>query len=136
MGVRTDVSERVRLAQADSGEQPWRAWGPYLAERAWGTACALLRCRLATGRTHQIRVHLAQAGHPLVGDPVYLRRTPAAARLLPAAQREALLAFPRQALHAATLGFRHPVTGEALSFSTPLPADLAALIAQLKCNRE
>jgi 23S rRNA pseudouridine1911/1915/1917 synthase len=104
----------------------------YRTERAWnGTACSLLRCRLLTGRTHQIRVHLAHAGHPLVGDPVYLRRIPAAARLLPPPQRDALLSFPRQALHAETLGFRHPVTGQALHFSAPPPPDLAGLLALL-----
>jgi 23S rRNA pseudouridine1911/1915/1917 synthase len=103
----------------------------YATERAWGAACALLRCRLATGRTHQIRVHLAERGHPLVGDPVYLRRTPAAARLLAEPARGALLAFPRQALHAASLGFRHPVTGAALQFSVPPPADFADLLAIL-----
>ena len=103
----------------------------YVTERAWGTACALLRCRLATGRTHQIRVHLSHIGHPLVGDPVYLRRTPAAARLLPPETRDVLLAFPRQALHAATLGFRHPVTGEPLSFVAPVPDDMAKLLMLL-----
>jgi 23S rRNA pseudouridine1911/1915/1917 synthase len=106
----------------------------YRTERGFGAACALLRCRLATGRTHQIRVHLAHAGHPLVGDPVYLRRTPAAARNLGEATREALLAFPRQALHAASLGFRHPVTGEALSFSAELPEDMAALLRLLEAS--
>ena len=70
----------------------------------------------------------------LAGDPVYLRRTPASARLLPAETRDALLAFPRQALHAATLGFRHPVSGQALSFESPLPADFAALLALLDGN--
>ncbi|UFN47934.1 RluA family pseudouridine synthase [Roseomonas sp. OT10] len=103
----------------------------YATERAWGTACSLLRCRLATGRTHQIRVHLSHIGHPLVGDPVYLRRTPAAARLLPAEARDTLLAFPRQALHAATLGFRHPVTGAPMAFSSPLPEDMAKLLMLL-----
>ncbi|MBU8545031.1 RluA family pseudouridine synthase [Roseomonas sp. ROY-5-3] len=103
----------------------------YATERAFGTGCALLRCRLATGRTHQIRVHLAHVGHPLVGDPVYLRRIPAAARNLSGPLREMLMAFPRQALHAATLGFRHPVTGEALSFSAALPPDMAGLLAAL-----
>lgn len=108
----------------------------YATEQAWAGACALLRCRLATGRTHQIRVHLSHKGHPLVGDPVYLRRTPASAKSLGATAREALLAFPRQALHAATLGFRHPVTGEALSFAAPLPPDMAALLDVLKRDGE
>ncbi len=106
----------------------------FATERAWGTGCALLRCRLATGRTHQIRVHMAHINHPLVGDPVYLRRLPAAARGLPAEAREALLAFPRQALHAETLGFRHPVSGEMLRFQAPLPPDMQALIALLDGN--
>jgi 23S rRNA pseudouridine1911/1915/1917 synthase len=96
--------------------------------RAHGTAVSLLECRLETGRTHQIRVHLAHAGHPIVGDPLYCRRLPAAARTLPADLAARLAGFPRQALHAATLGFAHPVTGEALRFETPLPADLGELV--------
>ena len=125
--------DRKRMAVVDRGKP---ATTRYLVQRAWGAAVALVECRLLTGRTHQIRVHMAHIGHPLVGDPVYLRRTPAAARLLPAATRDTLLAFPRQALHAATLGFRHPVTGQALSFSSPLPEDLAALIALLDGNSQ
>lgn len=103
----------------------------YETARAWGTACALLRCRLATGRTHQIRVHLAHIGHPLVGDPVYLRRTPASARDLPAAPRARLLDFPRQALHAALLIFTHPRTGARLTFRSEPPTDFAELIEAL-----
>ena len=99
----------------------------YRVRRVFWGAVAELECRLATGRTHQIRVHLAQAGHPLVGDPVYLRRTPAAARGLPPGLRDRLLDFPRQALHAGRLGFRHPRTGEAMLFEAPPPADLQAL---------
>ncbi|MBR0675124.1 RluA family pseudouridine synthase [Roseomonas alkaliterrae] len=124
--------DRKRMAVVERGGKP--ATTRYAVERAWGGAVALVRCRLLTGRTHQIRVHLAHIGHPLVGDPVYLRRTPAAARLLPPAPRDALLAFPRQALHAATLGFRHPVTGESLAFESPPPADFAALVALLDGN--
>nr|WP_237182349.1 RluA family pseudouridine synthase [Roseomonas marmotae] len=106
----------------------------YGTERAWGTACALLRCRLATGRTHQIRVHLAHIGHPIVGDPVYLKRMPASARSLPTLARDALLAFPRQALHAESLGFPHPVTGEILRFTAPLPEDFRMLLGLLDGN--
>jgi 23S rRNA pseudouridine1911/1915/1917 synthase len=99
--------------------------------RAYGTALSLVECRLETGRTHQIRVHLAHAGHPLVGDPVYLRRIPAGARGLPPDLLAEVTGFPRQALHAAILGFTHPVTGAALRFETPPPADLAGLLTQL-----
>ncbi|HEY4249847.1 MAG TPA: RluA family pseudouridine synthase [Roseomonas sp.] len=106
----------------------------YAVTRGYGTACALVRCKLMTGRTHQIRVQLAHIGNPLVGDPVYLRRIPAAARTLAEPVRQALLAFPRQALHAASLGFRHPVTGQQLHFETPLPADMQALVELLDGN--
>jgi len=125
-------ADRKRMAVVEQRGKP--ATTRYGVRRAWGAAAALIECRLLTGRTHQIRVHMAHIGHPLVGDPVYLRRTPAAAKLLPEAVRAALLAFPRQALHAATLGFRHPVTGEALSFQSPLPEDMRALVALLDGN--
>jgi 23S rRNA pseudouridine1911/1915/1917 synthase len=132
-----DRKRMAVLTGTDAERRGKTALTRYRTERAWGgTACALLRCRLQTGRTHQIRVHLAHAGHPLVGDPVYLRRVPAAARLLPQSERSALLAFPRQALHAATLGFRHPVSGEALHFAAPVPPDMAALLALLDGNSE
>lgn len=84
--------------------------------------CALVECRLETGRTHQVRVHLASIGHPLVGDPVYGRSHP---HLRPTLQK---LGFQRQALHAAVLGFLHPVTGERLRFESALPADMRELI--------
>ncbi|WP_338663340.1 RluA family pseudouridine synthase [Pararoseomonas sp. SCSIO 73927] len=122
-------ADRKRMAVVTRGGK--HALTHFATERAWGTACALVRCRLATGRTHQIRVHMAHIGHPLVGDPVYCRRVPAVSRGLPDASREALLAFPRQALHAQSLGFRHPVTGAPLSFSSPLPPDMAALVEAL-----
>jgi 23S rRNA pseudouridine1911/1915/1917 synthase len=67
----------------------------------------------------------------VVGDPVYLRRIPAISRALPDPQRGACLDFPRQALHAATLGFRHPATGETLRFETPLPPDFQDLVTLL-----
>jgi 23S rRNA pseudouridine1911/1915/1917 synthase len=128
-------TDRKRMGVVAKGGKP--ALTRYATERAFfGTACALLRCRLATGRTHQIRVHLAHLGHPLVGDPVYCRRVPAAARALPEPVRAGLLAFPRQALHAATLGFRHPATGEKMRFEAPLPPDLTELVARLSGNEE
>jgi 23S rRNA pseudouridine1911/1915/1917 synthase len=95
-------------------------------------AAALLDCRLETGRTHQIRVHMAHSGHGLVGDAVYGGRRRPAAGALPAAALSALVAFPRQALHAAVLGFVHPVSGQALRFETPPPPDLARLLAVLR----
>ncbi len=124
-----DPRDRKRMAVVARGGRA--ASTHYHLLRAWGAAAALLECRLESGRTHQIRVHLAARGHPLLGDPVYLRRIPAAARALPPPARQAALDFPRQALHAARLGFRHPVTGAALAFETPPPADMVALIASL-----
>ena len=100
----------------------------YRVERAFGTAAALLRLKLETGRTHQIRVHLAHINHPVMGDPVYLRRIPPAAAGLAKSAREAALAFPRQALHATSLGFRHPTSGRDLAFSAPPPPDMALLL--------
>jgi 23S rRNA pseudouridine1911/1915/1917 synthase len=124
-------TDRKRMAVVSRGGKP--AITRYHVEQAFhGTGCALLRCRLLTGRTHQIRVHLAHRNHPLIGDPVYLRRIPGAARLLPEGLRTALLGFPRQALHAATLGFRHPVSGKWLEFQAPIPPDLQGLLDALR----
>ena len=92
---------------------------------------ALVECRLETGRTHQIRVHLAHVGHGLIGDPVYGGRRKPAAKALPDAAVAAMAGFQRQALHAASLGFDHPVSGAHLSFEAPLPADMAALLDAL-----
>jgi 23S rRNA pseudouridine1911/1915/1917 synthase len=100
-------------------------------ERAFGTTASLLRCRLETGRTHQIRVHLTEIGHPLIGDPVYGTGFRTKAARLPEGARQAVAALGRQALHAATLGFDHPVTGAALRFDAPLPDDLVRLASAL-----
>ena len=103
----------------------------YRVERRYVDHAALIECRLLTGRTHQIRVHLSHAGHPLIGDPVYGTRSGrAAARLGPAGA--AISAFPRQALHARLLGFTHPATGENLRFESPLPRDMAGLLKSLE----
>jgi 23S rRNA pseudouridine1911/1915/1917 synthase len=93
---------------------------------------ALVACRLETGRTHQIRVHMAHIGHPLLGDPVYGTGFRTKAARLPAQARALLAALDRQALHAALLGFAHPVTGETLLFETALPPDLEALAQALR----
>lgn len=95
-------------------------------------AVTLVDCWLETGRTHQIRVHMAHAGHALVGDPVYGGRRKLSQKAVGEAAAEAVRAFPRQALHAATLGFVHPISGETMRFEAPLPEDMAALIAVLR----
>jgi 23S rRNA pseudouridine1911/1915/1917 synthase len=84
--------------------------------------CTLVRCRLETGRTHQIRVHLTHVGHPLVGDPTYRGRV----------GQRGPVQFGRQALHAKALGLRHPATGRTMSWSAPLPADFAGLLDELR----
>jgi len=86
---------------------------------------ALVECRLETGRTHQVRVHMASIGHALLGDPVYGRTKQAHKRVLDE------LSFTRQALHAARLGFIHPITSTALSFESAMPADMQELFSQL-----
>ncbi|HKK84058.1 MAG TPA: RluA family pseudouridine synthase [Roseovarius sp.] len=95
-------------------------------------AVSLIECWLETGRTHQIRVHMAHAGHGLIGDPVYGGRRKLPARVLSEAATETLRAFSRQALHAATLGFNHPVSGDSLRFESPMPADMASLMTVLR----
>ena len=127
-----DPRERKRMAMVARGGKP--ALTRYRALAAHQVAVSLLECRLATGRTHQIRVHLSARGHPIVGDPVYLRRIPAVARALPEVLRGALLDFPRQALHAHRLGFAHPTTGALLSFTTKVPPDMRALLDALGMN--
>jgi 23S rRNA pseudouridine1911/1915/1917 synthase len=92
---------------------------------------SLLRCRLETGRTHQIRVHLAHVGHPLLGDAVYGAGFRTKEARLPPPAREALTSLGRQALHAALLGFAHPRDGRPLRFESPVPADLQQLIDAL-----
>ncbi|WP_299736080.1 RluA family pseudouridine synthase [uncultured Roseobacter sp.] len=93
---------------------------------------ALMECWLETGRTHQIRVHMAHAGHGLVGDPTYGGKRKLAAKALSGGAHEAIRAFARQALHAAVLGFDHPISGEKMRFEAPLPEDMAALLRNLR----
>lgn len=95
------------------------------------TQVTLVECWLETGRTHQIRVHMAHAGHGLVGDQTYGGRRKLSHKALSEAARTAIAQFPRQALHAAVLGFTHPVSGQDMRFEAPLPADMAQLVETL-----
>ncbi|WP_289043560.1 RluA family pseudouridine synthase [uncultured Aliiroseovarius sp.] len=95
---------------------------------------AMIECWLETGRTHQIRVHMAHAGHGLIGDATYGGKRKLNVKAIGEAGAQAARNFPRQALHAATLGFEHPVTGENLRFDAPLPADMVALIETLRAG--
>lgn len=103
----------------------------YRVERSFHSQAALVECRLGTGRTHQIRVHLAHRGHSLIGDPVYgTRAGRRVARDCAIGSR--VSEFPRQALHARLLGFIHPAGCGRLSFDSPLPADLRELVGNLE----
>ena len=102
--------------------------GPGLAAKP---VASLVDLELETGRTHQIRVHLASIAHPVMGDAVYGAGFKASAAILGEEARAALLALGRQALHAAVLGFEHPVTGKLCRFESPLPADMTRLVAAL-----
>jgi 23S rRNA pseudouridine1911/1915/1917 synthase len=103
----------------------------YKVERAFADKAALIECRLLTGRTHQIRVHLAERGHPLIGDPVYGGRT-GRGLARSGATAAAAAHFPRQALHARHLGFIHPASGENLVFDSALPDDMKSLLFTLE----
>ncbi len=129
-----DPRDRKRMAVVRRGGRA--ALTHYRTLQVLHGAVSLIECRLATGRTHQIRVHLAQAGHALLGDPVYLRRVPAAAGALAHAARRCALDFPRQALHAGTLGFRHPRSGGTLRFDRPPPADFNDLQSCIAKNSD
>ncbi len=118
---RSDANRKKMALLAKDSSRGKHAVTHYMTmERLNG--CALVECRLETGRTHQVRVHLASIGHALLGDPLYGR---ANSQVRPILQR---LGFHRQALHAAVLGFIHPVTGDRLRFASDLPPDMKELI--------
>lgn len=120
---------RKKMAVVPSGKP---AFTHYRVIRPLGLAASLVECRLRTGRTHQIRVHMTEIGHSLIGDPVYGRvRANRLKALSPAAATE-VAGLQRQALHACVLGFTHPVTGQRLRFESAFPADLATLVRSLE----
>ncbi len=128
-------ADRKKMAVVTGGGKP--AATRYRVLKSFGMAASLVECVLETGRTHQIRVHLTHIGHPLVGDPLYGRGRSGRpggkfASLLPEPARTSLVGFPRQALHAAALTFRHPVHGEIVTFRSSIPADIHELIVTLE----
>ena len=119
--------QKIAVSQADDARE---SITHYETVAAFGPATQII-CRLETGRTHQIRVHMAHIGHPLLGDDTYARGFLSSVRNLASPVQAALAKLARQALHAETLGFVHPVTGKPMHFESPLPPDLATLIAAL-----
>ena len=107
----------------------------YRLLKRFGDAVSLIECKLESGRTHQIRVHLAHIGHPVIGDPVYGRRTPARKNALPEDAARLIGALNRQALHAALIGFEHPRTAERLKFSSELPRDMKRIVSVLRWDQ-
>jgi 23S rRNA pseudouridine1911/1915/1917 synthase len=127
--------DRKRMAVVETGGKT--AATRYKRLESFGLGAALVECVLETGRTHQIRVHMAHIGHPLAGDPLYgggrtSRARGANANALPEPSRARLLSFPRQALHAGALILIHPATGEAMRFEAPWPDDLRELVEVLR----
>ncbi len=125
-----DPHNRKRMAMVTKGGKP--ALTRYRLEENFSDIAALVTCELETGRTHQIRVHMAHIGHPLLGDPLYSRQKKSRVSALEESHQAVILAFSRQALHAETLGFVHPVTDKPLKFEVDLPSDLRELIAALR----
>jgi 23S rRNA pseudouridine1911/1915/1917 synthase len=123
-------TQRTRMAVRNDGREAITHYRIVKRYRAH----TYVRVQLETGRTHQIRVHLAHIGYPIVGDPAYAgrRRLPAGCS---AALAAALSAFPRQALHAARLALAHPMTGKRLQWEAPLPEDMARLLAALDADQ-
>jgi 23S rRNA pseudouridine1911/1915/1917 synthase len=128
LGRHPHQREKIAIVSEERGRHAVTHWR---LEQQLGPVC-LISCRLETGRTHQIRVHLAHIGHPILGDSVYGAGFKSKAAQLPEDGRLALTQLGRQALHAARLGFVHPVTGEELLFESEPPEDLSNLIMALR----
>lgn len=130
------AADRTRRAVVPAGREDARhAVTHYTVLERYGqtggkaaTTAALVECRLETGRTHQIRVHMAHIGHPLVGDPAYGLSFRTKANRLPELLKAKVTGLTRQMLHAALLAFRHPSTGEMMRFEAPLPPDMAEIV--------
>jgi 23S rRNA pseudouridine1911/1915/1917 synthase len=125
--------ERQAIVHGERGREAITHWQVEESFTVEGERVAMLvRCALETGRTHQIRVHMAHLGHPVMADPVYASGYKTKVSKLPEKARKAHDAMKRQSLHAAVLGFTHPVTGEELMFKSKLPADMAKLVKALR----
>ncbi len=134
LGRSSHNREKMAVISEERGRHAITHWSreEALPPGAKDPVAALLRCELETGRTHQIRVHMAHIGHPLLGDEVYGSGFRTKAKRLSPAGQEALARLGRQALHAAVLGFEHPVSGETLRFESALPEDMEALLSALR----
>jgi 23S rRNA pseudouridine1911/1915/1917 synthase len=120
---------RAKMAVVSSGRTATTHWRRL---ENYSHHASLIGCRLETGRTHQIRVHMAHIGHPLLGDSIYGGGFKTKSARLQEAARQQCQQLDRQALHAALLGFEHPVTGQRLRFESPLPPDLRGLVDALR----
>jgi 23S rRNA pseudouridine1911/1915/1917 synthase len=127
-----DQNNRFKQAVRKDGREAITHYAVEARYGGEGWDITRIACELETGRTHQIRVHMAHIGHPLVADPLYAPGYATKSRRLPEDLRGIVDGLGRQALHAAELGFEHPVTGEEMFFEAQLPADLAALAAALE----
>lgn len=133
IGRSTANRQKMAVSRSISARQAITHYG-LLETLGRPPVASLIRCRLETGRTHQIRVHMAHAGHPLLGDQVYGSGFRSSTTKLSEASKAALKALNRQALHAATLGFDHPISGKPMRFESPAPADIVTLLEALRLN--
>jgi 23S rRNA pseudouridine1911/1915/1917 synthase len=129
-----DPANRLKQAVRREGREAITHYAVEARYGGEGWDITELRCELETGRTHQIRVHMAHIGQPLVADPLYAAGYATKANRLPDNLKAIVQGLGRQALHAAELGFEHPTSGEEMFFDAPLPADLAELAAALEAH--